>query len=401
MHVGRYFRASGSVPLWAVCVAFSLGCAMAADEGPIVKEGSYWTRVTAGRLKGAVQQRLQVISRGRIVLRGVEGNQVSFRFKQQVHGKTEDEARRMFGTVLAGLEPVGAWTRLIVTPVSSPNVITELEVDVPRQMVAAALETELGGGIEAYDFDGDIQAKTRAGAIRMDRIKGNILGQTGGGEIRLGTIAGTVRCSTGGGSVYLDNMGPDTNCATAGGDIVVQQAGGPLTLATEGGNIRVRRAASTVQAHSAEGLIEVGEAGGVVHADTAGGSILVDSAPGIRAESMSGTVRVKSAPGPMNIAAAAGSILAELISAGRMQNSSLMTSAGDITVLIPSNMPVSVMATNESGGMTRIVSEFPEIHVNTGGLIRPPLVAQGALNGGGPVLRINAGSGVIYLRKIK
>jgi hypothetical protein len=97
----------------------------------------------------------------------------------------------------------------------------------------------------------------------------------------------------------------------------------------------------------------------------------------------------------------AGNILAELLAGTRIQDSSLVAGAGDITVLIPSKLAVTVVATNEFGGAMRIVApEFPEIRVNPAALIRPPAPAQGAINGGGPVLRLNSG-GVIYLRRIK
>jgi hypothetical protein len=35
------------------------------------------------------------------------------------------------------------------------------------------------------------------------------------------------------------------------------------------------------------------------------------------------------------------------------------------------------------------------------GFSQPPMVAEGQINGGGPVLRINVGAGIIYLRKLK
>jgi hypothetical protein len=69
--------------------------------------------------------------------------------------------------------------------------------------------------------------------------------------------------------------------------------------------------------------------------------------------------------------------------------------------LIPSNVAVSVMARNESGAAPRIISDFPEIRVQTLGLVRPPMLAEGAINGGGPVLNISASGGVIYLRRAR
>jgi hypothetical protein len=59
------------------------------------------------------------------------------------------------------------------------------------------------------------------------------------------------------------------------------------------------------------------------------------------------------------------------------------------------------MARNDSGGNPRIQSDFAEIRVKTLGFSRPPVVAEGQINGGGPILRINVVSGIIYLKKLK
>jgi DUF4097 and DUF4098 domain-containing protein YvlB len=182
--------------------------------------------------------------------------------------------------------------------------------------------------------------------------------------------------------------------------MVVRDAAGAVELSNQmGGNIRVDKAAGDVRAHSAQGMIEVGQAGGAVFADTQGGFIQIGSARGVQAESMAGMVRVKNDAGPMNLAAMAGSILAELLGGAPMQDSSLVAGAGDITVLIPSNLAVSVMARNSTGGTPRIVSDFPEIRVTPSKFFQAPMVGQGAINGGGPVLSLNTSSGVIYLRR--
>jgi hypothetical protein len=57
---------------------------------------------------------------------------------------------------------------------------------------------------------------------------------------------------------------------------------------------------------------------------------------------------------------------------------------------------------NESGGSGRINSDFPQVRPQTGGMPGVgPLMAEGALNGGGPLLRVNVVAGTIYLRRAK
>ena len=141
-------------------------------------------------------------------------------------------------------------------------------------------------------------------------------------------------------------------------------------------------------------------------AESSGGAIQVNSANGVRCESAGGAIRLRNVAGAVHAFANSGSILAELVG-GRdsrkgMADSILSTNAGDITVLIPSNLALTVQAINESGGSGRINSDFPQVRPRSGGSAgRGPLMAEGALNGGGPVLRVNVMGGTIYLRRAK
>jgi len=373
---------------------------LAAQEAPIQRQGADWVRAINGIVGVGPQSRLEVRTRGSIVLRGVAGKQVTYRVVQRVRAETISEARSLLGEVATATQRLGDLVRLTVAPECSPLVRTELEISAPSQLPAVILETG-AGGVEAYDFNGSVQAITAGCLIHGDRIGGAFLGRTGGGEIRLGKIGGPVQCISGAGSIFVESAGGETTCHTAGGDVGVGEASGPVRLSTEGGNIRVGKAASTVEAHSAEGVIDIGQAGGTVIADTRGGSIQVGSARGVRCESAAGAVRVKTSSAPLRISTAVGSILAELLAGTHLEDSSLVAEGGDITVLIPSNLAVSVMARSDSGGDPRIVSDFSEIHVRRMGFVKPPIEAQGAINGGGPVLHLNTAGGTIYLRRLK
>lgn len=84
-----------------------------------------------------------------------------------------------------------------------------------------------------------------------------------------------------------------------------------------------------------------------------------------------------------------------------MENSILNSASGDITVVIPARLAVTIQAMNElPGKYGRIVSEFSEIRVlPVVAPVRGPVLAEGALNGGGPVLRVAATRGTIFLRR--
>jgi hypothetical protein len=366
-------------------------------QDSLVQEGGFWVHTMSGLPIIPPHSRLTINVRGDVIIKGTD-NPASFRLVQRVRARSEAEAQRMFSGVTIGTGTAGGLTIFGVGPSASPYVSNRLELNLPRQLTTVTVETQ--GTVDASDMEGAVDISTIAGAIHVDRVRGAVVTRTGGGDIRIGKIGSTLRCVTGAGSIFIDSAGGEASCETAGGEIEVKEAGGKLTLSTEGGNISVDRAIGSVDAHSGEGMIEVLQAGGVVTAGTRGGSIQIGSARGVRAESAAGQVHVKGSSGPIRVSAAAGSILAELFSGIPFEDSSLVSGLGDITVLIPSNLALSVMATNQSGGRNRgIISDFSEVRVKDMGFFQAPALAQGSIHGGGPMLTLNAAGGVIYLRK--
>lgn len=383
-----------SWPMFLFCVS------LLAQDVQMRQDGAYWVQ-TANQTAGVPQGKiLHVITRGHVILRGSSEDEVSYQFEERVRARTRVEAHRLFGSLTTSITSRNGTMGLVVAPLAQESVLTQLEIAVPRRIPAVILDTQIGD-IEAYDLDGSLQVTTQAGQIRCERIGGNFEGRTGGGEIHLGKIGGAVRCLDGAGSIVVDSAGAEANCQTAGGEIIVHDAAGPVTLATEGGNIQVDHAASTVQAHTAEGVIDIAQAGGMVTADTRGGSIQVGSAHGVKCESAAGPIRVKTLSGPLHVSTAMGAILAEILAGARIDDASLVAGSGDITVLLPSNLPLSVLARNETGGNARIVSDFSEIRAKPAGFPRPPLVYEGSINGGGPLMTISTAGGVIYVRRLK
>ncbi len=374
--------------------------ALLAQDAQMVREGAYWKRTDSGTFNAPPTRMLRVATRGHVILRGTQGELITYKLTEHVRAHSEEDAHRRFGSAIANMSVRGGVTVVTLMPVIREDVNAQWEVNVPRRMTAVVVDSQMGD-VEAYDFDGSLHVDTTAGLIRCDRIRGGVEATTGGGEIRLGKIGGSSRCISAAGSIFVDNAGGEATCQTAGGEIQIREANGPLALSTEGGNIQVDHAASSVQAHTGAGVIQILQAGGSVSADTRGGSIEVGSSRGASCQSAAGTVRVKTSSGPLHIQTAMGSILAELLSGARLENSSLVAGSGDITVLIPSNLALSVVARNESGGTPRILSDFSEVRARNAVAGRPPLVFEGSINGGGPLLSIDTAGGIIYVRKLK
>ena len=371
--------------------------ALAAAQGPLKREGAGWAQDSGGSV-ATTAVKLKVVSPGPITVRG-GGESIRYSIKRRARAGSEAEARQVLDAFQVKTRTSGDWLVLWVEAPARGAGTPELALSVPRGLKECVIEAR-GGRIEAFDLDGGVEAHTTAGGITIDRVAGPVKAHTGGGEVRLGWIGGAVRCISGGGSVHLERAGGEALIETAGGEIVVGEAGGQVRASTAG-NIHVRRAAGSVTAHAAGGLIEVQHSGGAVIAETSGGSIQVGGARGARLESAAGAIRLRGVTGALRASTALGNILADL-QAGVAGDSFLGTVRGDITVYIPSNLAVTVRARSEAGSRGRIVSEFPEIRLqpDPGDMLRP-VAAEGALNGGGPLLTVAAGQGSVFLRRQK
>jgi|SRR5579871_3098426 len=384
------------------CVFISIAIAATVGQAAaqITREGRYWVETINGYATAVPLERFRLDTVGNVVLTGDNIEKVAYKVKLRVKARDEREAEMLLREYEVRSRSQNGWLRLTVTPPQNAAEGPELSVSVPRSLQQVWIETR-GGNVEAKGLDGDLQARSAAGRMTVDRIKGRAELRTGGGDIQIGEVNGPLRCYSGAGVIQIQNAGSESWLDTAGGEVFVHQAAGPVHASTAGGNIRVDHAANTVYAKTAAGLIEVQQAGGGVTAESSAGAIQVNAANGVRCDSSAGTIRLRNVGGTLRASTAAGNILAELLSGNRIQDSMLSTNAGDITVFIASNVPLTVMARNDSRGATgRIISDFKEIQVRP--VSQPgasPVVAEGALNGGGPVLRINVNGGTIYLRR--
>jgi DUF4097 and DUF4098 domain-containing protein YvlB len=206
-----------------------------------------------------------------------------------------------------------------------------------------------------------------------------------------------VRCTSAGGPIRAEIIRGEAVLETAGGDITAGEVGGPLRASTAGGGIRVTRAGSTVSVNTAGGAIEVGSARGMVVAESSSGPIQIGAAGGVQCETGGGGIRLSNASGSLRATTAVGNVIAELLKGGAPEDSFLVTGMGDITVFVPSNVGIRILARIESGPK-RIVSDFPAVKMKVNG---PLAIAEGAINGGGPLFRLSSSAGTIYIRRQK
>jgi DUF4097 and DUF4098 domain-containing protein YvlB len=375
-------------PICVRAVLALLPLAAMAQPG-VVREGDRWVRVFYGAAPAA--HRLRVNAHGPVTLAAGTSNNVQYIVRVSVRERTEARARRVLSQYAVRLETQGPWT--VLTAPGGPVIST---VTVKTPYLNAAVISTSDGVVEASGVDGTLDIDTGGGELSVDRIRGNCKLITGGGDIRVGRVGGTLHCSTGAGRITVGNVRGESVIETMGGDIIATETGGPVRATTGGGGIHILRAGGAVNATTGGGEIIVDKASGIVMARNMAGPVQVGAASGVHCESGTGGIRLTNITGAMRVSTSMGNILASLMG-GRLADSFLATGNGDITVLIPSNVGVTIRAQNEmSDTMRRIISEFPAIQARRQGT---QVVAEGSVNGGGPLLQISATVGTIFIKR--
>jgi hypothetical protein len=384
----------------AFLVVANLGPAQTTSA--VERQGGFWIQTVEGELPAGSE--VKVSSTGRITLRGQQARQVHYRLVKKVKAGNEREAQRLLDQARLRAERQGNRVVFELAEVQCRRCAFGAEMDIqsPRETLRADVDTR-GGSLEILGLAGNVVAETAGGAIRIDDIGGEVRAATAGGSIQLGRIGGRVSCETAGGSIRLDSAGASAELRTSGGGIEAHQVRGDLRAETAGGNIVAEKIGGSMIAATSGGSIRVGEVAGIVDAETAGGSITVDSAPqGVRAETAGGGIELNNVAGRVVATSAAGPIHAYFVAGRPLSDSLLETTAGTILVLLPANVAVRVDAVIDfAGGSDRFRSDFDTITVqrNEEGFGPGRVVAEGVINGGGPLLRIRNTNGRIEIQK--
>jgi DUF4097 and DUF4098 domain-containing protein YvlB len=377
---------SGGVFRWLYLLPALALPLSAASDITLHRDGDGWTAVIRGSLPSCPPE-IRLVAGGDITVRGARGLSVNYSITDHFSGVSEGQARQAAGRINADIER--GISASLVTFRCSRQVV---RLDVPRRSSKVTV-VSVAGNIDVADIDGSVVTRNGAGRTILEHIGRDAEIRTAGGAIRLGLIGGNVRCVSGGGEIHARTIRGKSVFETSGGDIYAAEALGAVRAYTGAGGIRIGHAGSSVTATTQGGPIEVGRAAGLVVANNSGGPIRVSSAPGVRCETASGAIRLTGVSGAVMASTTLGNIIASLFDARLPANSFLRTGGGDITVLIPSNISVTLKATSSGAGA--IVSDFP-VRLSTCGSV---LTAEGRVNGGGPVLQIAATGGTISIKR--
>jgi hypothetical protein len=284
---------------------------------------------------------------------------------------------------------------------SSRSLGAEFDIAAPVRL-SLDVETK-GGDVGVQKLDGELQAVTAGGDVSVGDVTGPARVETAGGDIRLATVGTRLEARTAGGSIRVGDVKGDATLETSGGEIVAGMVGGTLRGETAGGDLVLRGASGPIEARTAGGQIQIGESGGSIVAQTAGGSIRLQGARGkVEARTAGGSIDLLQLRNAVRAATAAGCIMAQIDADQKtFAASELQTSMGDIQVFLPPNLPLTIDAAIDIAGGHKIVSDFP-INIQRDGPVfaATKVRGEGALNGGGEVLRIRTSAGNIEIRKL-
>jgi len=398
----RSLQIVGLTGVLALLAPLAFVPAIWAQETHVTREGGAWGQEITGSLAAVKTLRIKV-DMGSVVVRGGGQQGINYVVHTRFGNSSEQDARRQFEKykISAWVKGDTAWIVGDWQGGRQPRHFSgQFSVMVPREIALVKLETE-GGDVDATGVSGRVEAESGGGAMRLDDIGGGVSAETGGGSIEVGTVAGELGLHTGGGSIEVHHANGKLVAETGGGSVVIQSCAQGAVIETGGNSITVRHCDGKVKATTGGGNVDLSDIGGGAEIETGGGTIRLSSAKGhVHAETGGGGIELYGVPSAY-AETSAGGITVKLVNTGSdRHDSDLETGAGDITVYIASDVAINVRASVDMGSGHRITSEFPDIHISSEGKWEPKtLNAEGALNGGGPTLKVHTSTGDICFKR--
>jgi DUF4097 and DUF4098 domain-containing protein YvlB len=375
-----------------------------AQEAKVSREGGSWGQQITGSLSAAKVLRVKV-DMGSVVVHGSQQPGINYVVHTRYgNSSSEQDARHQFEQykVTAYVKGDTAWIVGDWQGGHRPRHFSgEFNVTVPREMALVKLETE-GGNVEAIGVGGRVEAESGGGSIKFDDIGAGVTAETGGGGIDVGTVNGDLSLHTGGGSIQVRHANGKVIAETGGGGVLIESGAQGATVETGGGSVEVRQCNGKLKVSTGGGSVELKDVGGSADIETGGGSIRLTSANGhVNAETGGGGIELYGVPSAIAQTGAGGITVKLVNTGGERHDSELETGAGDITLYIASDVALNLRATVDMGNGHRITSDFADIHVSSEGDQWGPktLIAEGKLNGGGPLVKVHTSTGDICIKR--
>jgi DUF4097 and DUF4098 domain-containing protein YvlB len=338
---------------------------------------------------------------GNVIIRTENSGNVDYHVRLEADASEKDAKGLLKSFAITGREtPDGVYVRgETFGRQCSGRLWVTIEVNVPRNY---SLDVQTGGGnIETEDINGRVVFNTAGGNLIAGNIGGQSRLETSGGHISVKNVAGELVAITGGGHITTGSVAGNAMLHTDGGHIRVGTIVGVARLETGGGNVTLEHAGTDLVAQTGGGQIEVGEAAGTVRAKTGGGGIRVVRVSGpTDLETGGGSIYLTQVDGAVKASTGAGAITAWFVQPSSKQSGAceLQSTDGDIIVYIPRHLPITIDARIQRGDEHRVIVDPAfALKVSYDEKSNGPRAvhAEGALNGGGEVLRLRTVEGNI------
>jgi len=348
-------------------------------------------------------QRLHLVTDlGNIIIKTQNSGKIDYQIRLEADASQKDAKQLLKNFIVtANPTPEGVYIRgQSLGRHASGRLWVTVEVNVPKNFNLDVLTG--GGNIETEDLMGFATLATSGGNIVMGNVGGAAHLSTDGGHITVKNVAGSLGASTGGGHITTGAIAGSAILHTDGGHIRVASVEGSAHVSTGGGNVSVEHSGSQLVAETIGGQIEVGETSGLVQAKTGGGGIRVVRVSGpTNLETSGGSIYLTEVDSPVKASTGAGAITAWFVTAGKMPGQcELQSGEGDIVVYIPRQLPVTIDAQVQSGDEHHVIFDpaFPVKISREGGANGAEWSrTEGALNGGGEVIRLRTVAGNIHV----
>ncbi|OKS85965.1 hypothetical protein RG47T_1412 [Mucilaginibacter polytrichastri] len=210
---------------------------------------------------------------------------------------------------------------------------------------------------------------TSGGSISLDNLSGNERFETSGGSLHVDHLAGIIKGQTSGGSIHVSNSKDNIDLETSGGSISADNCQGSIRLETSGGSLNLSRLSGSVKATTS---------GGSIHGDDIGGELITGTS--------GGSINLTGIDGSLNASTSAGSLHAQFKQVGKYVK--LDVSSGHIDLVLPAKQALNLDIT--AGNITK-----SQLNNFSGDVDKEHI--RGSINGGGAVVRADAGSGRVNL----
>ncbi|TMI93504.1 MAG: DUF4097 domain-containing protein [Bacteroidetes bacterium] len=210
---------------------------------------------------------------------------------------------------------------------------------------------------------------------------------TSGGSISLTNVSGNQNFSTSGGGLDVDNVSGKVDGRTSGGSINVENSKDDIELTTSGGSIHASKCEGKLRLNTSGGSLDLKDLKGDIRATTSGGSVGGSNVEGeLITHTSGGSIHLRDLSCSLETSTSGGNIDVSIKQLGKYVK--ISNSAGNIDLELPKGKGMDLDLSGD-----RIKTDHLD---NFNGKINDDEV-NGKLNGGGVLVRVDAGSGRIYL----